>query len=628
MCVFVHNLSGQLPLPPFNLSYSYPPSHPLSLSQQVTQGRPELRNTSRFSEQLRHLLTQNSGRLPLDSLQGLYIASFGSPTDADLQSKAWLDKKLIHWAPHVVNLAGQRWAVWAPTGRPYPSRQGNMVPPQRVSYPSRQEDVVPAQPVTQGWPVLDCETAQLIPSDADPRKEGEREGEKMDREEEEERERVAREEREREIIGREEEEGRERVRMEEGTEKKHLTQALLDVASAQHISPEHSTSASTAGEPLALGDSPQHIPSLNTVPVIGTALPAELSTGSTEISQQLLPTPPSPRGTLATPEPALLPTDRDETTSSPSAHLFLHNGTEAPLLTLQDKNPFQFKLQPLPSSSPSCSDAAATPSLALDEDDCSPYGFLRKEPKLLAELTLKEEDTDNAISTAEALERLLEAGRAAHATLPDLPPPPPVQSSQKKSFSPEMTPKMAPSDKKPVDYLEAGMTPDEVLQEMYKVKDSGGGILKPSSMEPFLDYFGELSSRELERLESHQPKPQRSTTSPAQKGKLRNKRMIAIRFPGQTQDPFPDTTDPTLRKKPEAIQRKLPEVPESSDSSDSDTCPHPVTRAELLKQLMDKKYFSSDEEEENGSEKVALEDTKVSPQGPPNDSANGFQTTH
>ena len=511
-----------------------------------------------------------------------------------------------------------------------------MVTPQHVSYPLRQKDVVPPQTVTQDWPVLNCETAQLshtvIPSDTDPRKEGEREGKRMGREEEE-GERVAREERKMAKLGREEVEESERIKMEDETKKELLSGTPLDVTFAQHLSLKHSTSASPAGEPLALGGSPEHIQSVNTVPAIGTALSTEPSTRSTKTPQQLLPIPHTPRGTLAPLEPALLPTDRGETASSPRAHLPLHNSTEAPLLILQDKNPFQYKLPPLFSSSPSCSDGAATSSTALDEDDCSPYGFLRKEPELLAQLTLKEEDADNAISTAEALERLLEAGKAAHATLPDLPPPPTVQSSsQKRSFSPEVTPKMALSDKKNVDYLEAGMTPDEVLQEMYKVKDSGGGILDPSSMEPFLDYFGELSSRELERLESHQPKSQRSTVSPAQKGKLRNKRMMAIRFPGQTRDPFPDTTDPMLRKKLEAIQRKLPEVPESSDSSDSDTCPQPVSRAELLKQLMDKKYFSSDEEEENGSEKAALEGAKVPPQDHPNDPAgsiaNGFQTTH
>ena len=71
-----------------------------------------------FSEQLRYLLTKNSGKLPLDLLPSLYYAEFGKPKHSDIAN--WLSKKPIRWAAHVVHLAATHWVVWAPTSRPYP----------------------------------------------------------------------------------------------------------------------------------------------------------------------------------------------------------------------------------------------------------------------------------------------------------------------------------------------------------------------------------------------------------------------------------------------------------------------------------------------------------------------------
>lgn len=334
-------------------------------------------------------------------------------------------------------------------------------------------------------------------------------------------------------------------------------------------------------------------------------------------------------GDLPTEPPLLPPEDTHDTALGGRLHTVDQEKTGplphaiqvTPLPTPQDKGTPRPPPQghPPSPSPPSHSDAPPTSSssaVALDDDDDgSPYGFLRKEPQLLAELTIKEEDIDNALSTTEALQKLLEAGSSAHTIeLANLPPPvpPATQSSPKKDATPRKTdPQLEEGS---VDYLEAGMSPDEVLQELYKVKDSGGGVIKPVSMEPFLNYFGELSRRELERLESQQSQ-QKSLTTPS-KGVPRKKRMMAIRFPGQPQDPFPHTTDPELRKTLEAVQRKLPEVPDSSDSSDSDTCPQPVTRAELLKKLMGKEYFSSDQEDDQEKE-MASDEAKISLLHPP-----------
>ena len=225
------------------------------------------------------------------------------------------------------------------------------------------------------------------------------------------------------------------------------------------------------------------------------------------------------------------------------------------------------------------------------EDDDSPYAFLLKDPSFLQQVTVKEEDAESALSTAEALKRLLEAGKS----VPDLPPPQ-LRFSEGPAENENIAPVPTKKDTETTDYLKAGLNPDQVLQEMYRVKDSSGGIIDPTSMEPFLDYFGELSSRELERLESQQQQQSKSAAvapTPPVKGVHRKKRMMAIRFPGQTGD-----TDPRLKKMLESVQ--LPEVPSSSDDSDDDNpeeCLRPVTRAELLER-MHKKYFPSDKEED------------------------------
>jgi len=84
--------------------------------------RPVLTNTALLAEQLRCLLTVHNGRLPIDNLKEIYAAEFGVAQISELSGL--LDKNLLQLAPHVVNLAGHKWVVWAPTGRPYPPRRG------------------------------------------------------------------------------------------------------------------------------------------------------------------------------------------------------------------------------------------------------------------------------------------------------------------------------------------------------------------------------------------------------------------------------------------------------------------------------------------------------------------------
>ena len=451
-----------------------------NITVQVTDNKPELRNVTCFAEQLRFLLTQNNGRLSLDSLQGLYISAFGPPPDT--HGKDWLNTKLVHYAPHVVNLSSHKWAVWAPAGRPYPVRNiSSNLPPPSPSHGFLQHGGAGSQhhkpttpPLASDWVIVDGGVFS-----------GVRENESQ-------------------------------------------------LGQGQHPGPSNSTKSS----PIA------------SKPLHGI----------------------------------------EHSTISPSSCNSLSKDTH-PLPTTREKEACKTGAASLPQ-----------PMLLEQQTEVkyeeSPYDFLQNDPQLLAQMTIKEED--NVPSTADALQKLVEAGKQVlDFELPDIPNlPPPLFPLPANDESHQKVPDI-PVDGS-ADYLKAGLKPDEVLQELYRVKEHGGGIINPSSMEPFLNYFGELSSRELERLESQEAKPKSPTPSPTPtKGMLRKKRMMAIRFPGQ--DP---ELDPELQKTLDSIQ--LPEIQSlSDDSDDSDTCPEPVSRAELLAELMEKEFFTCPEKNEEDSNKAA-----------------------
>lgn len=436
---------------------------------------------TRFAEQLRYLLTQNNGRVALDSLQGLYIAAFGSPPDT--QGKDWLNTKLVHYAPHVVNLSSHKWAVWAPAGRPYPVRNSNDLPPPSPSRGSLQHGGAGSQPhkPTTNTAAIDW------------------------------------------VI----------VKMEEGGGALGRYSEVSEVESklgrGQQPGPSNSTQISPSNE-MGVGSKSLHGVQHSAV------------------------SPPSYNSSSSDTHP--LPTTKEKEARETGA-------VSLPQATLSEQQ-------------------------TEGKYDESPYDFLQRDPQLLAQMTIKEED--NVPSTADALQKLIEAGnQVLDFEIPELPNlPPPLFPLPGNEESHRKVPDI-PVDGS-ADYLKAGLKPDEVLQELYRVKEHGGGIINPSSMEPFLSYFGELSSRELERLESQESKPKSPTPSPTPtKGMLRKKRMMAIRFPGQ--DP---ELDPELRKTLESIQ--LPEIGSlSDDSDDSDTCPKPVSRAELLAELMEKDYFNKED---------------------------------
>ena len=142
----------------------------------------------------------------------------------------------------------------------------------------------------------------------------------------------------------------------------------------------------------------------------------------------------------------------------------------------------------------------------------------------------------------------------------------------------------------PIDYLQSGMTPDQVLEEMRKLKEHSGGYLSPEKMEPFLTYFGELSSRELDRIESLEEAEKNKQKT----GAAKKKRVMAIRFPGKSPAISPHSdNDPYKEQRlysAELLKDKLPKAPDFenvSDSSDSDgSCPRPLEREEYIQTLL------------------------------------------
>ena len=255
----------------------------------------------------------------------------------------------------------------------------------------------------------------------------------------------------------------------------------------------------------------------------------------------------------------------------------------------------------------------------LDEmsiDPSSPYGFLSS--ALIAELIIHTKElATNDLPTADGTENPDFLAQYAGEFQEDH-----LQDGSGGELEGKDEPSTPPEK---VDYLKKNMTPDEVLHEFRQLKERCGGYLDPEKMDPFLTYFGELSGRELERLESLKAKPSSST-----KGAARRKQMMAIRFP--TQSPAPPT-DPfeEQRKKHmqemEGIVQNLPVAPDLSnlsDSSDSEgSYPTPFAREEYVKKLLEKglpKVFSSEEDghkpsnkEEDGLLKSSSDATHIQP---------------
>ena len=232
------------------------------------------------------------------------------------------------------------------------------------------------------------------------------------------------------------------------------------------------------------------------------------------------------------------------------------------------------------------------------------YGFLEEslEPELMAELRASGEQRQQREQTlGELLNTQPLSEHAIQLLLHFAKPMSEIDLEDSDSDSVEEQEKQAESDQlhEPVDYLTSGMSPDQVLEEMRKLKERSGGYLSPDRMEPFLTYFGELSSRELDRLEALEEKEK----SKSKKGAAKKKRVMAIRFPDKSPAPTlpPSDDDPYKEQRlysVELLKDKLPDAPDfenMSDSSDSDA--HPLERKEYMQTLLQRGIPTLNDEE-------------------------------
>ncbi len=226
--------------------------------------------------------------------------------------------------------------------------------------------------------------------------------------------------------------------------------------------------------------------------------------------------------------------------------------------------------------------------------DASPYDFLKDDPELMAELSKTSNSVDvegnlpdedlRVLAEVLALQKLQELNLASGG-----PGDVPVHSQ----------------DVGPLDYLQRGLSPDQVLAELQKLKEKSGGILNPDQMEPFLDYFGELSSRELDRIEALEGKPKSKKGSGG-----RRKPTMAIRFPVQSQASSTEGNHDTSI--PSSVSKDKP----SSSSSSDESSGHLVGQGQYIH------TFIEEEDPVLGGGGVTF--TTPQPLGLPNDTTTGI----
>lgn len=109
----------------------------------------------------------------------------------------------------------------------------------------------------------------------------------------------------------------------------------------------------------------------------------------------------------------------------------------------------------------------------------------------------------------------------------------------------------------------AGLTPEAVLERMKGLRNKDGDSRsKIESLGSFLEYFGELSARELERVEGP-PKPK----SDRMKGRRRHE--LAIRFPGQPGTPSSGTLSEDMPSSG-TLSEDMPLISSTTSSSNGD----------------------------------------------------------
>ena len=81
----------------------------------------QLSDKTMFAEQIRHLLTVHTGRVPLNQLKELYFKEFGVRLETVRPSKS-LYSKILSFASHVARITGNKWLIWATPNSKNPPR--------------------------------------------------------------------------------------------------------------------------------------------------------------------------------------------------------------------------------------------------------------------------------------------------------------------------------------------------------------------------------------------------------------------------------------------------------------------------------------------------------------------------
>ena len=453
------------------------------------QVKPVLTSNALLTEQLRQLLTTHNGCIPIDQVEAIYTATFGIQTHINIADIIGRNK-LMRVAPQVVSVIGNnKWLVWAPTGRPYPSRG------RKTSiHLSRSEDKAPSN---KGM-VIHSKDSQ--------------------------------------------------ARTTETLKDDRATATEVNSGTVGGIQPTNSFKSVNVSESFDRHDSAEF--AMKEL-VDDVKVSANISANGTSTADKL------------------------------TSNGFLESSVD-----------------PSTTTKPPLTDEGG-------EVSADTYGFLEEtlEPELMAELRAsgeehqqKQQTLGELLSSQPLSEKAIQL--LIHFAKPlseiDL-----EASDSDGDDDQEMARLAKPSE--PTDYLKSGLTPDQVLEEMRKLKEQSGGYLSPEKMEPFLTYFGELSSRELDRLESleedKKPKPK--------KGAAKKKRMMAIRFPDKSPaSPQSNDDDPYKEQRlysTELLKDKLPVAPDfenMSDSSDSDgSCPRPLERNEYIQTLLKRGIPSLTDEE-------------------------------
>lgn len=441
------------------------------MSEDTFQSRLTLTTSILLAEQIRHLLTVHNGRVPFQDLQAIYTAQFGNQTQIDSTKVA--DKRLILTASRVVNFAGdQRWLVWAPTGHPYP--------------PKRRGHVPSAATVDFGGPILST---------------GQNEN------------------------------------LKEALKHPPKFQSMPSEAPSSSLTTSQ-TVISLQSDTLVRQSSPPF--SISSTPVTSTTCDqySHTAVNSSRTHPRLN------GNSIGNESSPLEETKKDSFTEWPSFDVDNTLPYVPASISNLPSEPTAHKVNVTSASVVPSTSSAVSGEIVVDP---SPYGFLEKElgPELMAELISNAHPRDEDVpSTSDSHPDLFDY-------LDDDLPPPKSDPALDETFEklvlvseamakgePLPTFEKEEQDERKVqevlvphetmDYLEAGMDPEQVLEEFKKVKESAGGILSPALMDPFLTYFGELSGQAIERMQAaeREKKPK--------KGSAKKKRTIAIRFPGQS----------------------------------------------------------------------------------------------